>query len=96
MTVEEKLDEFIRQYKADRIQDDKKSRGDRFENMGIILWGFALSAAGLALAVIPPDTGAKLAAVIVSIVAAILFSVLAIIALFKLSKYKSMRKFWGD
>lgn len=96
MSLEEKLDEFIKQYNVDREQDGNKSRGDRFENMYIILWGFALSAVGLALAATPPDNGAKMAAVIVSGIATILFSVLAVSALVKLRKYRSWRNFWGD
>ena len=96
MTIEERIAALEKKLDDYHEQDDKKSRGDRFENMSIILWGFALSAVGLALAVTPPTTGEKLAGVIVSGVAAILFSVLAIIALFKLSKYRSWRNFWGD
>lgn len=46
MSVEEKLDELIRQSKTDRKQADK----DRHANFMYIFWGFALATLSLAVA----------------------------------------------
>jgi len=46
MSVEEKLDELIKQIKTDHEQADK----GRYENLMYIFWGFALATLGLAAA----------------------------------------------
>ena len=89
------LRQRIEAFYAAKIDSDHKE-AFRFENMSLILFGFALATVGLALAVTPPYTGAKMAAVIVSGIESFIFIFLGIIALFKLRKYKSLRKFWGD
>lgn len=50
MPVEEKLDEFIKQYKIDRTQDERKSNFDRYRNGAYIAWGFTLATVALATA----------------------------------------------
>lgn len=91
-TLIKKIDEY-------HDQDTKRYKGDRFETLMLVLWGFALTTSGLALAMISiPRTGWTISATTVSIIAAILFSVLAIGATRKRSQYKpwDWRDFWGD
>lgn len=94
MTVEEQiaaLNKKIDDYHAD---DAKKSQGDRYESLACILYGFALATASLALAAaIPPITGEKLAAIIVSGIAAIVFVIVGFIATAKLRKYRRWSEF---
>ncbi len=99
MTIGEKLGAFIKQAEIDRQQDTKKSKADRFENLSFILWGFALATASIGLgAISPPLTGWKIAAAIVSIVTAIGFSILAVMAIKKRMEYGhwDWKNFWGD
>lgn len=66
MSVEEKLDELIKQMKSDQRQADK----DRHENRMYICWGFAL--ATLSLAVAHLNTSSTVISAIVAVVFLIL------------------------
>ena len=94
MTLEEQiaaLNKKIDDYHAD---DAKKSQGDRYENLSCILYAFALATASLALAAAsPPITGEKLAAIIVSGIAVIVFLIVGVIATVKLKKYRRWFEF---
>jgi hypothetical protein len=56
MSVEEKLDDFIRQYKNDREQDLRTSTFDKYQNLAFIAWGFALATLALAISKINNNT----------------------------------------
>lgn len=50
MSEEDKLGEFIRQYQADRESDLRQTSKDRHENLGYILFSFAVATLSLATA----------------------------------------------
>ena len=54
MSIEEKLDEFIKQSSIDRQLDLRKANRERHENFSYILWGFALATLSLAVTGISP------------------------------------------
>ena len=54
MSIEEKLDEFIKQSSIDRQLDLRKANRERHENRSYILWGFALATLSLAVTGISP------------------------------------------
>ncbi len=78
-------------------QDLKKSQGDRFENLGLILFGLSLATLSLALSlIIPPLSSDRIAALIVSSITTIVFWILGAIAVGKVKKYRRWSDFWGS
>ncbi|MDO9580408.1 MAG: hypothetical protein Q7J06_07550 [Bacteroidales bacterium] len=55
MSVEEKLDEFVKQYKADRAKDKRDAGFYWHLNIAYIAWGFTIATLSLYLAKINPD-----------------------------------------
>jgi Flp pilus assembly protein TadB len=70
MTIEEKLDEFIKQSNIDRQRDLRKANKERLENLSYIMWGFALATLSLAVA------GISQTSTITSIIVTVAFVVL--------------------
>lgn len=94
MTVEEQIAALNKKIDDYHAGDAKKSQGDRYESLSYILYGFALATASLALvAASQPITGEKLAAIIVSGFAAIVFFISGVIATVKLKKYRRWFEF---
>jgi hypothetical protein len=48
MTIEEKLDEFIKEYRTDQKENERKLNYDRNQNLMYIAWGFAIAMASFA------------------------------------------------
>jgi hypothetical protein len=48
MTIEEKLDEFIKEYRADQKENERKSNYDRNQNLMYIAWAFTVAMGTLA------------------------------------------------
>ena len=82
MPVEEKLDEFIKQYKVDRKEDERKSNFDKYQNYAYIAWGFTLATLALATS---GSTGTTMWG---SIVATIIFLLLGWFQWFRSMKWR--------
>lgn len=67
MTVEEKLDAFIKQYNQDSIDSKRQAKRDKYMNLMYIAWGFTLATLSLAVSKINPVAN------VVNIVATIVF-----------------------
>lgn len=70
MSIEEKLDELIKQTNSNRQQDLRNSTRERHENFSYILWGFAL--ATLSLAVVGISPASTVASIIITAIFVIL------------------------
>lgn len=92
-TLIKKIDEY-------HDKDAKRSLANRFETLMYVLWAFAIATVGLALAMISitPRSGWILGAMIVSIIGAVGFSILAVGATRKCKQYRPLdwKDFWGD
>ena len=100
MSVEEKLDEFIKQTEINRQEDANKSKLDRLENLGFISLGFAIAMFSIALASInPPFTCWKVASTTVSSLGAIGFLILMSVTFKQRMKYipnGEIKNFWDN
>lgn len=70
MSIEEKLDEFIKQSNANHQAGLRRANRERYEDLAYISWGFALATVSLAV------TRISLTATIASIVISIAFVVI--------------------
>jgi hypothetical protein len=75
-TVETKLDDFMEQYKNDRIEDQRQSKYEWHQNLMYIAWGFTIATVSLAAANISPT------ATVIAIIATVFFFIVGWVELF--------------